>query len=103
MENSKALKAISGKAAPAKGSATGNMMAQLKKVPGVEQLQKTLKATKPKQYVDIAVFTVGIYLMYRFGKFFAEQLEGQMPTEKSMIDMMKSMQGPPGMMMPPPM
>ena len=38
MENSKALKAISGKAAPAKGSATGNMMAQLKKVPGVEQL-----------------------------------------------------------------
>ena len=38
MDNSKALKALSGKAAPVKGSATGNMMAQLKKVPGVAQL-----------------------------------------------------------------
>jgi hypothetical protein len=38
MENSKTLKAISGKGAPAKGSATGSMMAQLKKVPGVDAL-----------------------------------------------------------------
>ena len=101
MENSKALKAISGKGAPAKGSATGAMMAQLKKVPGVEKLQKTLKATKPKQAVDIAVFALGIYLMYRCGKAIADTLDNQMPTEKSMMEMMKSMQGPG--MMPPPM
>ena len=75
MENAKTLKAISGKGAPAKGSATGNMMAQLKKVPGVEKLQNTLKGTKPKQYVDIAIFTLGIYLMYRFGKAFAETID----------------------------
>ena len=47
MENANRLKAISGKGAPVKGSATGNMMAQLKKVPGVEKLQKTLKGPSP--------------------------------------------------------
>ena len=89
MENAKTLKAISGKGAPAKGSACGNMMAQLKKVPGVDQIQKSLKGTKPKQYVDLAIFTLGIYLMYRFGKAFAEKIEDQLPTEKSMMEMMK--------------
>ena len=48
MENSKALKAISSKSAPSKGSAVGQMMTQLKKIPGFEQLAKTFKATKVK-------------------------------------------------------
>ena len=75
MENAKTLKAISGKGAPVKGSATSNMMAQLKKVPGMEKVQKTLKATKPKQYVDLAIFAVGIYVMYKFGKACGDYLD----------------------------
>ena len=89
MENASALKALSGKAAPAKGSAVGSMMSNLKKLPGVEPLAKAMKTTKPKQYVDICIFAVGIYLMYRFGKAVADQIDLQMPTEKSMMDMMK--------------
>ena len=104
MDNSKTLKAISAKAeAPQKSSAVKNMMSSLKKVPGVDAIAKTVKATKPKQIVDIAVFTIGIYLMYRFGKAVADGVEAQMPTEKNMMDMMKQMQGGPGMMPPPPM
>ena len=41
--------------------------------------------------------------MYKFGKGVAETIDNQMPTEKGMMDMMKSMQGGPGGMMPPPM
>jgi len=40
------------------------MMAKLKGIPGLEAAQKAVKNTKPKQMVDLAVFTVGIYLMY---------------------------------------
>lgn len=47
--------------------------------------------------VDIVLFSAGIYLMYRFGKAMAETLDNQMPTEKNMMEMMKQMQGPPGM------
>ena len=39
--------------------------------------------------------------MYRFGKSAADTIDNQMPTEKSMMDMMKQMQGPPGMPPPP--
>ena len=38
--------------------------------------------------------------MYKFGKSMAETIDNQMPTEKSMMEMMKGMQGGPGM--PPP-
>ena len=39
--------------------------------------------------VDLVLFSAGIYLMYKFGKTVAESLDNQMPTEKSMMDMMK--------------
>ena len=38
-------------------------------------------------------FSIGIYLMYKFGKEVAETIDNQMPTEKGMMDMMQSMQG----------
>jgi hypothetical protein len=41
--------------------------------------------------------------MLRFGKSVAETIDNQMPTEKGMMDMMRSMQGGPGMPPPPPM
>ncbi len=101
-DNAKLLKSLSGKTSANKGgSAVDGMLAQLKKVPGVNAIGKSIKAAKPKQMVDIAIFTLGIYLMYRFGKAVAETIDNQMPTEKSMMDMMKSMQGPPGMPPPP--
>lgn len=71
-------------------------------IPGLESLRKVLKNTKSKQVIDLAIFSVGIYLMFKFGKTVAETIDNQMPTEKSMMDMMKSMQGP-GMMPPGPM
>ena len=46
--------------------------------------------------VDIALFSAGIYVMYRFGKYAADTIDNQMPTEKGMMDMMKSMGGPGG-------
>ena len=76
-------------------------MTKLKAIPGIGQLQKAAKGTKPKQMVDLAIFTVGIYLMYKFGKTMAESIDNQMPTEKGMMDMMRGMQGPPGMPPPP--
>ena len=101
MENVKTLKAISGKSSMTKGSAVDAMMQKLKNVPGMEQVRKTWKSTKPKQMFDIVIFTLGIYLMYKFGKAVAETIDNQMPTEKSMMDMMRNMQGPPGMPPPP--
>jgi hypothetical protein len=44
--------------------------------------------------VDVAIFGVGIYIMYRFGKSVAETIDNQMPTEKGMMDMMRNMGGP---------
>lgn len=101
--NKQLLKSLSqGKGAQAnKGSALQQMMGALKAVPGVEQLQKNLKNTKPKQVIDMTIFAIGIYLMYKFGKAVAESIENQMPSEKSMMDMMRQMQGPPGMPPPP--
>lgn len=65
-------------------------------IPGLAALKKQLKGTKPKQVVDIVVFSATIYAMYFFGKKIADSLDSQMPTEKSMMDMMKQM-GPQGM------
>ncbi len=66
------------------------------KIPGSEKLTKAIKNTKPKLVVDVVLFAAGIFLMYKFGKIVAEELDNQMPTEKSMMEMMKSMQ-PQGM------
>ena len=74
MDNTKTLKAISGKAAPAKGSAAAKWMAKLKNIPGAEALRKGIKATKPKQVVDITIFALGIYLMYKFGQTVARSI-----------------------------
>ena len=105
MENKQLLKSLTqgGKPATASksGSALNGMVTKLKALPGVSALSKAAKDTKPKQIVDFAVFAVGIYLMYKFGKAVAETIDNQMPTEKSMMDMMRSMQGPPGMPPPP--
>ena len=65
-------------------------------------MKKSLGKTSPKQALDIVLFAAGIYVMYRFGKSVADTIDNQMPTEKSMMEMMKQMQGP-GMMPPPPM
>ena len=106
MENKQLLKQLSsagtGKAtsAPAGKGASG-VLSKLKAIPGVEQVSKAAKNTKPKQVVDVVIFSVGIYLMYKFGRSVAETIDNQMPTEKSMMEMMRSMQGPPGMPPPP--
>ena len=60
-------------------------------LPGAETLKKLMKKTSAKQIVDVVLFSTGIYLMYRFGKSAADSLENQMPTEKSMLDMVKGM------------
>lgn len=72
-------------------------------IPGMEAAKKVWKNTKSKQVVDLVIFTAGIYLMFKFGKSVAETIDGHLPTEKSMMEMMKSMQGGPGGMPPPPM
>jgi hypothetical protein len=64
----------------------------------MDAVKKALKNTKSKQVVDLVLFTAGIYLMFKFGKSVADTIDNQMPTEKSMMDMMRSMQGgAPGM------
>ena len=75
MDNTKTLKAISGKTAPAKGSAAANWLAKLKNIPGAETFRKGIKATKPKQVVDITIFALGIYLMYKFGQTVAKTID----------------------------
>ena len=55
-------------------------------------MAKLLKNTKPKVVIDLVLFSAGILLMYKFGKMVAEELDNQMPSEKGMIEMMKTMQ-----------
>ncbi|MFN9908272.1 MAG: hypothetical protein ACK56F_19450 [bacterium] len=102
-QNKQLLKQLSqGKSGqPEKKSAVSRLMESAKNIPGVEAIRKTAKNTNTKQVVDVAIFTVGIYLMYKFGQAVAETIDNQMPTEKSMMDMMRSMQGGPGMPPPP--
>ena len=69
-------------------------------IPGMAQLKKALGKTSSKQVVDLALFSAGIYLMYKFGKSVAESIDNQMPSEKSMMEMMKGGMGGP---MPMPM
>ena len=104
MDNKQLLKQLSQSSAGGKAgqtSALSRMMAKLKGIPGLEAAQKAVKNTKPKQMVDLAVFTVGTYLMYQFGKIVADTIDNQMPTEKSMMEMMRGMSGPAGMPPPP--
>lgn len=37
-------------------------------IPGIEYLKGTFKKTSSKQVMDVALFSAGIYLMFRFGK-----------------------------------
>ncbi len=69
-------------------------------IPGLESMKKLLGKTSKKNAIDLALFSAGIYVMYRFGKSVAESIDNQMPTEKSMMDMMKSMPGAGGMPSP---
>ena len=70
-------------------------------VPNGESVKKLFKKTNKKQILDVLLFSAGIYAMYRWGKTVADSIDEQMPTEKSMMEMMKSMQGGPGMPPPP--
>lgn len=85
MENKQLLKSLS----QGKGSAPSGSRKLALNIPGFEALKKQLAKTGKKQMVDVVLFSAGIYLMYRFGKHVAETLDNQMPTEKSMMDMMK--------------
>jgi hypothetical protein len=60
-------------------------------VPNFDAVKKLFKKTNKKQVLDVLLFSVGIYAMFRFGKTVAETIDNQMPTEKSMMDMMKGM------------
>ena len=63
-----------------------------------ECVKQVFQNAKPKQYIDVVIFATGIALMLKFGKTIADTIDNQMPTEKSMMDMMKNMQaGGPGM------
>ncbi len=37
-------------------------------IPGLEYIKGTFKKTSGKQVLDVALFSAGIYLMFRFGK-----------------------------------
>lgn len=89
--NKKLLQSLS----QGKGSSSSSRFS-LPAIPGLESLKKQLKKTSPKQVVDVVVFSATIYAMYFFGKKVADSLDSQMPTEKSMMEMMKQM-GPQGM------
>jgi hypothetical protein len=72
-----------------KGQGSGAGSSTKFTVPGLDAAKKQLAKTSAKQVLDLALFSAGIYLMYRFGKSAADTLDNQMPTEKSMMDMMK--------------
>ena len=93
--NKQLLKSLSQGKGTSQDSALSKMMAKLKGLPAFASVQKTIKNTKPKQVVDITIFAAVIFLMFKFGKVVADQIDNQMPSEKSMMDMMRSMQGPP--------
>ena len=53
--------------------------------------------SKNKKFVfDVAIFSAGIFVMYKYGKLGAEYIDTKIPSEKQMMDMMQNMQ--PGMM-----
>ena len=58
-------------------------------MPGLDKLKKLMGKASKKQVVDLALFSAGIYVMYVFGKKVADSIDDQMPTEKSVMDMMK--------------
>ena len=57
----------------------------------IENVKKTFSGVGAKQVIDVALFSIGIYVMYKFGQNFAEKIDNQMPTEKGVMDMMRSM------------
>lgn len=62
-------------------------------VPGLESVKKVFAKTSKKQAIDIALFSLGIYVMFKFGKSLGDKIDEQMPTEKGVMDMMRGMQG----------
>ena len=79
MDNKMLLKSLqSGKDTSKQGSSKVT-------IPGLATLKKTLGKASPKQLVDVALFSCGIYLMYKFGKYAADSLDSQMPSEKAML------------------
>jgi len=44
-------------------------------IPGLDLVKKALKKTSKKQIVDVALFSAGIYVMFKFGKSVAETID----------------------------
>ena len=71
-------------------------------LPGATLMKKYFGKSTKKQAFDLVIFSAGIILMYQFGKKVADNLDSLIPSEKSMMDMMKNMgPGGPGGMGPP--
>ena len=62
---------------------------------------KHLKTVKAKQVADVTLFAAAIFIMYQFGRVIGNAIDNQMPSEKSMMDMMRQYGGAPGMPPPP--
>lgn len=65
----------------------------------LKKVKDTLSGIKPKQYFDVALFGVGIFLVYNYGKSLADAVESQIPDEKEMLKMINESSGQPGHMM----
>ncbi len=55
-------------------------------------VRDAIKGIKPKQCVDFALFGMGLFLVYNYGKSISDAVDGQMPDEKTMLEMMNSQQ-----------
>lgn len=51
-------------------------------VPGVEYVKSTFKNTTKKNVFDVALFTAGLVLMYKFGKEMSSKIDEWIPTEQ---------------------
>jgi hypothetical protein len=60
----------------------------LSSLPGMETLQKTFKKTTKKQYLDVALFSVALIVMYHFGKEISSRIDEWVPSEQQIMDMM---------------
>ena len=55
---------------------------------------------RQRQMIDIAAFTLGAFLIYRFGKTLGDAIDNELPTEKKMLELINQQSmGPGGGMM----
>ena len=82
--NKQLLKSLTQAGNASSGFSKPNAISKLR-----EAMLKQMKTVKSKQVVDVTFFAIGILVMYKFGKLLAETIDNQMPSEKSMMDMMR--------------